>query len=136
MYRIEKKIDILSSRNRVFDILNATLDLPKWNLVVLGVAELSTTKFYVKTTVGDMMTTRLETIIDEKITISLEGGPMERMEYKLLAKENITEVIIWAEFSNESDREKLDLLGGLFLKSLKSYAEYVQSGGNPKTYKK
>ncbi|MGB5910703.1 MAG: hypothetical protein WBH31_05865 [Promethearchaeia archaeon] len=133
---IERKVNIYTSRNRIFDILNNTLNLPKWNLVVNGVAQLTSEKFFVKTTIGDMMSTRLETKIDEKITISLEGGPMEKMGYKLSAKENNTEVIIWADFYNEEDREKLDLLGDLFLKSLKKYAEYLQASGNPNTYKK
>ncbi|MHA2430667.1 MAG: hypothetical protein ACXACC_06485 [Promethearchaeota archaeon] len=133
---IERKVNIYTSRNRIFDILNNTLNLPKWNLVVNGVAQLTPEKFFVKTTIGDMMSTRLETKIDEKITISLEGGPMEKMGYKLSAEENNTEVIIWADFHNEEDREKLDLLGDLFLKSLKKYAEYLQAGGNPNTYKK
>jgi len=133
---IERKVNIYTSRNRIFDILNNTLNLPKWNLVVNGVAQLTPEKFFVKTTIGGMMSTRLETKIDEKITISLEGGPMEKMGYKLSAEENNTEVIIWADFYNEEDREKLDLLGDLFLKSLKKFAEYLQAGGNPNTYKK
>lgn len=133
---IERKVNIYTSRNRIFDILNNTLNLPKWNLVVNGVAQLTPEKFFVKTTIGDMMSTRLETKIDEKITISLEGGPMKKMGYKLNAREISTEVIIWAEFNNEEDREKLDLLGDLFLKSLKKYARYLQAGFNPNTYKK
>lgn len=82
------------------------------------------------------MSTRLETLIDERITISLEGSPMKKMGYKLNAQKIGTEVIIWAEFYNEEDRKKLDLLGDLFLKSLKKYARYLQAGGNPNTYKK
>ena len=82
------------------------------------------------------MSTRLETIIDDKITIRLEGGPIEKMGYELNAQEHSTEVILWAEFDNEADRDKLDLLGDIFLKSLKKYVRYLQAGSNPNTYKK
>jgi len=133
---LEKKQEVFAPISLIFDILNNTLDLPKWNIVIDGVAELIPERYFVKTSIGDMMSTRLETITDDKITIKLEGSIIEKMGYKLIRKENCIEVIIWSEFPNESNREKLNLLGGLFLKSLKKYAEYLQGGGNPEMYSK
>ena len=131
---LEKKQEIFASITLIFDILNNTLALPKWNIVVDGVAELTPERYFVKTSIGDMMSTRLETITDDRITIKLEGSFIEKIGYKLIPMENSTEVIVWSEFPNEINREKLDLLVGLFLKSLKKYAEYLQGGGNPEKY--
>jgi hypothetical protein len=136
MPRVERIIEIKAPRKRVFDILDDTLNMPKWNIVVNEISEVKPGTYFAKTNVGDTTAIRTETVEPEKISTDQEGSLMTSMGYVLTPKGDGTEAMIWAEFDNPDDEMVLGSAGLVFLKSLKAYAEYLEQGKNPDEYNK
>ena len=133
---IELKKDILSPVEKVYEILNDYLTLPRWNIVVTECTQLEPKKFFLKTNVGDITNTEVENIPHEKMTSIQEGSPMQKIGYIFEPKGDTTLVTLWAEFELEDQKEIMEMAGDLFLKSLKVYIDYITAGGNPEEYKK
>ncbi|MBY9020994.1 MAG: SRPBCC family protein [Candidatus Lokiarchaeota archaeon] len=133
---IELKIEINSSVEKIYEILNDYLALPIWNIVVTECAQLEPKKYFLKTNVGDITNTEIENIPLEKMTSIQEGSPMQKMGYIFEAKGDSAIVTLWAEFELEDQRSIMEMAGDLFLKSLKVYVNYLKDGGNPEEYKK
>jgi uncharacterized protein YndB with AHSA1/START domain len=136
MPSIELKIEINSPVEKIYDILNDYLALPRWNIVVSESTQLEPKKYFFKTNVGDVTNTEIENIPREKMTSIQEGSPMSKLGYIFEDKGDSTIVTLWAEFELEDQRTIMEMAGDLFLKSLKVYADYLSSGGNPEEYKK
>jgi len=136
MPKVERKVEIKAPQKKVFDILDDTLSLPKWNIVVNEITEVEPNKHFAKTNVGDTTSIRTETVEPKIITTKQEGSLMNSLGYILTPKGNNTEALIWAEFDNPDDEMVLGSAGQVFLKSLKSYAEYLENGGDPEKYNK
>jgi len=136
MPRVERTTKIKAPQKKIFDILDDTLNLPKWNIVVNEITEIEPDKHFAKTNVGDTTSIRTETVASAKITTSQEGSLMTSLGYVLTPKGDDTEALIWAEFDNPDDEMVLGSAGKVFLKSLKSYAEYLEEGGDPEKYNK
>jgi len=136
MPRVERTTKIKAPQKKIFDILDDTLNLPKWNIVVNEITEIEPDKHFAKTNVGDTTSIRTETVAPAKITTSQEGSLMTSLGYVLTPKGDDTEALIWAEFDNPDDEMVLGSAGKVFLKSLKSYAEYLEEGGDPEKYNK
>jgi len=132
----ERKIEIVSPVEKVYEILNNYLDLPRWNIVVTECTQLESKKYFLKTNVGDITNTEIENIPFEKMTSIQEGSPMQKMGYVFEPKGDTTVVTIWAEFELEDQRDIMEMAADLFLKSLKVYIDYLNAGGNPEEYKK
>ena len=136
MPSIELKIEINSPVEKIYEILNDYLALPRWNIVVSESTQLEPKKYFFKTNVGDVTNTEIENIPREKMTSIQEGSPMSKLGYIFEDKGDSTIVTLWAEFELEDQRTIMEMAGNLFLKSLKVYADYLSSGGNPEEYKK
>ena len=136
MPSIELKIEINSPVEKIYEILNDYLALPRWNIVVTECTQLEPKKYFLKTNVGDVTNTEIENIPREKMTSLQEGSPMQKMGYVFEDKGDSTIVTLWAEFEMEDQRNIMEMAGDLFLKSLKVYTDYLGSGGNPEEYKK
>jgi len=137
MARIERKVEINAPAKRVFDILDDTEKLPLWNITVKEIEIIEPKKkAFVKTTVGDFTATRYETVENEKISQTIEGGVFNKMGYIVTPKGDGTETTLWAEFEDESKEKMLLKAGEILLNSLKKYAEYLEGGGKPDEYKK
>jgi uncharacterized protein YndB with AHSA1/START domain len=136
MPSIELKIEINSPVEKIYEILNNYLALPRWNIVVSESTQLEPKKYFFKTNVGDVTNTEIENIPREKMTSIQEGSPMSKLGYIFEDKGDSTIVTLWAEFELEDQRTIMEMAGDLFLKSLKVYADYLSSGGNPEEYKK
>ncbi len=132
----ERKIEIISPVEKVYEILNNYLSLPRWNIVVTECTQLESKKYFLKTNVGDITNTEVENIPFEKMTSIQEGSPMQKMGYVFEPKGDTTVVTIWAEFELEDQRDIMEMAADLFLKSLKVYIDYLNAGGNPEEYKK
>jgi hypothetical protein len=133
---IELKKEIPSPVEKVYEILNDYLALPKWNIVVTECTQLEPKKYFLKTNVGDITNIEVENIPNEKMTSIQEGSPMQKIGYIFEPKGNTTVVTLWAEFELEDQRNVMEMAGDLFLKSLKVYSDYLSAGGNPEEYKK
>ena len=133
---IEKKIEIKASVEKVYEILNDYMSLPRWNIVVTEIEQLESKKYFLKTNVGDVTNIEIENIPREKMTSIQEGSPMKKIGYIFELKGDVTIVTLWAEFELEDQRMIMEMAGDLFLKSLKVYVDYLVAGGNPEEYKK
>jgi hypothetical protein len=132
----EQKKEIPSPVEKVYEILNNYLDLPRWNIVVTECTQLESKKYFLKTNVGDITNIEVENIPLEKMTSIQEGSPMQKIGYVFEPKGDTTVVTMWAEFELEDQREVMEMAADLFLKSLKVYVDYLNAGGNPEDYKK
>ncbi len=137
MPSIEVKIELDSPVEKIYEILNDYLTLPRWNIVVSESTQLGPKKYFLKTNVGDVTNTEIENIPNEKMTSIQEGSPMQKIGYIFKPiSSSATEVTLWAEFELEDQRDVMEMAGDLFLKSLKVYSIYLKDGGNPEEYKK
>jgi len=136
MPKIERKIEINTSPKRIYDILNDDSLETVWNITVNESTEISPDKYSIKTTVGDMISTITERIPDERISFAIEGGPFSKLGYILTPEGDKTNAMIWAEIKDEKQGKILGVAGDMLLESLKKFAEYVETGGNPEVYKK
>ena len=116
---VELKKEILSPVEKVYEILNDYLALPKWNIVVTECSQLEPKKYFLKTNVGDITNIEVENVPNEKMTSIQEGSPMQKIGYIFEPKGNTTIVTLWAEFELEDQRNVMEMAGDLFLKSLK-----------------
>ena len=133
---IELKIELDSPVEKIYEILNDYLLLPRWNIVVTECTQLEPKKYFMKTNVGDVTNIEIENIPREKMTSIQEGSPMSKIGYIFEPKENSTVVTLWAEFDLEDQRSIMEMAGDLFLKSLKVYVNYLSTGGDPLKFKK
>ena len=133
---IELKKEIQSPVEKVYEILNDYLSLPRWNIIVTECTQLDSKKYFLKTNVGDITNIEVENIPNEKMTSIQEGSPMQKIGYIFEPKGDTTIVTLWAEFELEDQRSVMEMAGDLFLKSIKVYSDYLKNGGNPEEYKK
>ncbi len=136
MVHVERNIDIEAPIENVFKIIDDTSVGVKWNLTANEVKEIEPGKNAIKSTVGDIITTRTETVQNEKISLNVDGGPFSAMGYILSKKGNVTNATLWADFEDEKQEKMLVKAGELLLKSLKNFVEFIESGGNPDEYDK
>lgn len=132
----EKNIEIKASVEKVYEILNDYMGLPRWNIVVTEIKQLESKKYFLKTNVGDVTNIEIENIPREKMTSIQEGSPMKKIGYIFEPKGDATKVTLWTEFELEDQRMIMEMAGDLFLKSLKVYMDYLVAGGDPEEYKK
>jgi hypothetical protein len=137
MPEIESKMEINASPEAIFKILDDFNSAKIWNIVITDSKELEPhKKYFYNTNVGDMTTTRTETIKNKKIAMLQEGSPIQEMAYILKPKGRGTEMTLWGIFELEEQRSIMVMAAELLLKSLKVYVTYLESGGKPEDYKK
>ena len=136
MRKLDKKMLINAPVGKVYDVLNDFMNLPRWNITVNGISEVEPDKYLINSTVGDITNTVIENIPNEKMTSTQEDSPMLQIGYIFEPKGDDVEVTMWTEFELEDQRSILDIAADLFLKSLKVYIAYIDSGGEPEQYKK
>jgi len=136
MPKVEKTIDIAASQEKIFEIVANDDDYARWNIVVNEVTKLGEGNYFFKTNVGDITSTRLETAPPERVSATQEGSPMTSIGYILKQKGDVVEATIWSEFDDQNQEPILGIAAEMLLKSLKKYAEYLESGGNPDEFSK
>ena len=137
MPRIEKKVLLNMSVDKVYDILNDFLSLPVWNIVILEASEIEKDVYFFKTNVGDVTNTVIENIPKVRMTSKQDGdSPMEKIGYIFDPKGDNVEVTMWAEYPLADQESVLEIAADMFLKSLKVYVEHILAGGDPKVYRK
>lgn len=136
MPKLERIIDIAASQDKVWKIIDDDDNYPKWNIVVNEVTKLGEGNYFFKTNVGDITSTRIETVAPERLAATQEGSPMTSLGYSLKPKGDLIEATIWTEFDDANQEAILGIAGEMLLKSLKKYAEYLESGGNPDEFNK
>ena len=136
MPKLEVPIVIQAPSELVYKVLADSSLSVKWNLTINSQEELPDDKFLVNTTIGDVISQTIEDVENKSITIKIEKSLFTKMGYILKSKRGHTEVIGWAEFENEKNRNVLEKAGGLLLDSLKRFVEFVHEGGDIDQYDK
>ena len=137
MPEIETKIEINAPPDVIFKILDDFKTAQVWNIVISHTEELEPNKkYFFKTNVGDMTTTRTETVENKKVAMLQEGSPIQEMAYLIEPKGDVSEVAIWGVFELEDQRSIMKMAAELLLKSLKVYVNYIVAGGKPEEYTK
>lgn len=137
MVRIEEKSEINASAETVFNILNNNLNYPRWSLGTEEVKQVSEGKFSSKSKLGEVITTRKEIVPNERLIFKNEGGsPFSEVGEIITPKGDGVEVMVYGDVIDDSKVEMVKKPTKMFLKSLKIFAEYVESGGNPDDYNK
>ncbi|MFX0020997.1 MAG: SRPBCC family protein [Candidatus Hermodarchaeota archaeon] len=136
MPKLERKLDISASQDMIWKIIDDDDNYPKWNIVVNEVKKLGEGKYFFKTNVGDINSTRIETNPPNSLAATQEGSPMTSLGYSLKPKGDVVEATIWAEFDDAAQEPILGIAGEMLLKSLQKYAEFLDSGGNPDEFNK
>ncbi|UCC19619.1 MAG: SRPBCC family protein [Promethearchaeota archaeon] len=136
MPKVEKTVDIAASQEKIFEIVANDDDYPRWNIVVNEVTKLGEGNYFFKTNVGDITSQRVETVPPERVSATQEGSPMTSIGYILKPKGDLVETTIWTEFDDPNQEPILGIAAEMLLKSLKKYAEFLESGGNPDEFSK
>jgi hypothetical protein len=136
MPRVEIKSEINAPANKIYDILMNDKLESTWNLTVNENKSIGSDKWEVKSTIGDLISTRVEAKENERISLDIEGSIFTKMGYILKSKGDTTKIIGWGDFEDEKNRKILESAGGLLLDSLKRFTEYVEEGGDPDNFDK
>ena len=134
--RVERNIEINAPVKNVYDILDDAKQGIKWNLPVTEMSQISEGIYVIKSNLGEFTSTRIESIKNEKISMDIKGGIFSKMGYILNSKGELTEVTLWGEFENTKNEKVLVKAGELLLEGLKSFAEFLEEGGDPDEFDK
>ena len=136
MPRVEIKSDVNASAKTIYDILmNDELEA-KWNLTVNENINIGPNKWDVKSTIGDLTSTRVEAKENERISFDIEGSIFNKMGYILKSKGDTTKAVCWGEFEDVKNKKLLESAGGILLEGLKRFAEFIEEGGDPERFNK
>lgn len=136
MPRVEIEDDMKATAKTIYDILiNDELE-SKWNLTVNELKSIGPKKWEVKSTIGDLISTRIEEIENEKISFDIEKSIFSKMGYLLKPKGDLCHVLLWGEHEDEKNTKILTSAGGMLLDSLKRFAEFLEEGGEPEDFDK
>lgn len=136
MPKLDKTIKLDAPVKVVYGVLDDFMNLPRWNITVNGIKEIEPDKYLIESTVGEMTNTVIENVPNEKMTSSQTDSPMTKIGYLFKPEGDVTETTLWCEFELEDQRSILDMAADLFLKSLKVYVDYLQTGADPEKYVK
>lgn len=134
--RIEEKSEIDASAETVFNILYDNLNYPQWSLGTEEIKQIGEGKFLTKSKLGETTVIRKEVVTNERLIFTNEGSPFGEVGEVITPKGNGVEVMVWGILKDDSMLEKVRKPTQMFLKSLKTYAEFLESGGNPDDYNK
>ena len=129
-------MDIEAPPKTIYDILMKDELESIWNLTVHENINIGEKKWSVKSTVGDLTSTRIEEVENKRITFDIDGSIFKKLGYIMTVKGNITEVCGWGEFDDEKNRSILEKAGDILLRSLKRFAVFIEDGGTPEDYNK
>ncbi len=136
MVRIEEKSEINATAKTVFNILFDNVNYPRWSMGTEETKQISEGKFLSKSKLGESTATRTEAIPNERLTFKSDGSPFSEVGEVITTKGDGVEVMVWGILRDDSMLEKVRKPTEEFVKSIKNYAEYVESGGNPDEYNK
>lgn len=137
MPKIEKKIDIESTPEKIFKIITDRIITAKWNPAVESVIEIKDNKLQLDTDIGGITVIKSETEKNKNVTWYTENSEMSSIGYTITPKkENVAKVSFWTEFVDKKQSKLFKETIDKVLVGLKNYAEYLEDGGDPDLYKK
>jgi len=135
MPRIERKIEVESSPESIFNIVMDADIISRWNPAVDD-SEVETDKMLLKTNLGNLNVINIENVENKSLTLQLEEGNINSIGYILTSKKEKTVVMLWSEFNDKKYTKTYKNVGDLVLRGLKRYSEFIEEGGNPEDFDK
>jgi hypothetical protein len=136
MAKLERKIEIESTPEKIFKIMTDGINTPKWNPAVDSIIELGETKFQLDTDLGGITIIKTEAEKNKNVTWFTENSQMNSIGYIITPKKKSTKVSIWTEYDDKDQTKLFKETADNILLGLKNYAEYIEEGGDPDQYKK
>ncbi len=136
MPKLERKIEIESTPEKIYKIVIDGLNTPKWNPIVTAIITIEDEKIQLETDIGGITIINTETDENKSVTWHMDKSDMNSMGYILTPKQESTEVKIWTEFDNKKLLKLYKKESDSVLTGLKNYVDFIEKGGNPDLYKK
>jgi len=134
--RIERKIGIESTPDKIFKIVTDGFNTPKWNPVVSDVIEIEDKKIKLDTDLGSFTIINIETEENKIATWKMEKSDVHSIGYILDPKTKGTDVKIWTEFEDKKLTKSYKKTADLMLQGLKNYVSFIENGGDPARFNK
>ncbi len=134
--RIEKKIGIESTPEKIFNIVTDELKTPKWNPVVSNLIEIEDNKIKLDTDLGSFTIMDTETEENKIATWHMEKSDVNSLGYILAPKTKGTDVTIWTEFEDKKSTKLFKKTADLMLEGLRNYVNFIENGGDPARFNK
>ncbi|MBY8978817.1 MAG: hypothetical protein KGD72_00370 [Candidatus Lokiarchaeota archaeon] len=136
MPKITRNIEIKTNLEKIYTILKDGKQTAKWNPIVNEITLLEKHKYLLKSTIGDMIINKIESVKDVYVKWRMEQSDLHSMGYILHEKLPISNVELWVEFENKKFKKKFKDAADLTLEGLKKYIEFIEDGGNILEYDK
>jgi hypothetical protein len=134
--KLERKIDIESTPEKIYKIVIDGINTPKWNPTVSAVTPIGDKKIQLETDIGGMTINKTDRVENESVVWFMEKGNMNTFGYNLNPKSDGTEVKVWTEFDDKKNSKLFKNTADSILEGLKNFAEFIENGGDPKIYRK
>jgi len=137
MPRLERKISIDSTPEKIYKIVIDGVSTPKWNPTVSAVTPIENEKIQLETDIGGITIIKTETEENKSATWYTEKSGISSIGYILTPKNpETTHVSIWTDYEDKKQSKLFKKTAEKTLSGLKIYAEYLERGGDPATYNK
>lgn len=136
MPKITRKIEIKTNLEKIYTILIDGEQTVNWNPIVNEITKLEERKYLLKSTIGDMIINKIESVKDVYVKWRMEQSDMRSMGYILEEKLPISKVELWVEFEDKKLKKQFKEAADLTLEGLKKYIEFIEAGGNIIEYSK
>ena len=135
MPKLERKIKIESSPEKIYNIIKDGVNTPIWNPTVNAISfEDQITQL--ETDFGGLKIVNAEYDKNKSTTWFMEKSNMNSIGYILTPKKEATEVTLWTEFDDKKRSKLFKKNSDLVLRGLKKYANFLKNGGNSDQYNK
>jgi len=134
--KISQNIEINTNLEKIYKILTDGEQTVNWNPIVNDITLLEEHKYLLKSTIGDMIINKIESVKDVYVKWRMEQSDLHSMGYILEEKLPISKVALWVEFENKKYKKQFKEAANLTLEGLKKYIDYIEAGGNILEYKK
>ncbi|TKJ22286.1 MAG: hypothetical protein CEE43_06970 [Promethearchaeota archaeon Loki_b32] len=135
MQKLEKKIEIESSPEKIYNIIKDGVITPKWNPTVSAIT-FEDENTLLETDFGAMKIVNAKYDKNKSTTWFMEKSNMNSMGYVLIPKKKATVVTLWTEFNDKELFKIFKKSSDLLLVGLKRYIEFLEKGGNSDHYNK
>ena len=136
MPKLERKIEIKSTPERIYKIVTDGLNTPKWNPTVTALTPLEGNIIQLETDLGPLTIVKTDHDENKSAVWHMENSDMNSFGYILKPKKEATEVTIWTEFDDKKLSKLYKKTNNNILEGLQKYVDFVENGGDPKLYKK
>ena len=135
MPKLEKKIEIESSPEMIYNIIKDGVITPRWNPTVNAIS-IEDKVTQLETDFGGMKIVNTEYDKNKSTTWFMEKSNMNSIGYILTPKKEATEVTLWTEFDDKKLLKLFKKNSDLVLTGLEKYANFLENGGNSDQYNK